>query len=244
MLNLKAKIRENEDKTTRKKAKVLRKKGFLPAVIYGPKLKAIPLEVELKEFEKVYQEAGESSLINLQLPEIKKEYPVLIHEIQKNPLLDRPIHIDFYQASLTEEVEAKVPLIFEGTPPAIKELGGTLVKNFSELEIKALPQNLPKEIKIEIKSLKTFEDKILIKDLKIAKEIKILKEADEIVAWVAPPEKVEEELEKPPEEKVEEVEVIEKEKKEKMEEKEPSSAEPARPSGGAMEGKEKRKEKA
>ena len=214
MLTLSAKIRQD----TGKKTKALRKKGLLAAVAYGPKLKATSLEVDLKEFKKIYQEAGESSLITLKLPELKKEYPVLIHEIQKDPLLGSPIHVDFYQASLTEEVEADVPLVFEGEAGAVKELGGTLVKNFSELKVKALPQDLPKDIKILIGSLKTFEDKILIQDLKLPKEIKILKEPGEVIAWVAPLEKVEEELEKPVEEKVEEVEVAGKEEKVKEEE--------------------------
>lgn len=223
MLAISAKVRKN----TGKNLKALRKKGLLPAIVYGPKLKTLPLEVDLKEFKKIYQEAGESSLVKLQLPELKKEYPVLIHEIQKDPLSDDFLHIDFYQAPLTEEVETKVPLVFQGTSPAVKELGGTLIKNLSELEIKALPQNLPKEIKVSIENLKTFEDKILVRDLKLAKEIKILKEPSEIIASVSPPEKVEEELEKPPEEKVAEVEVVEKEKKEKegMEEKEKEKVE-------------------
>lgn len=210
MLTISAKIRRDDGEKT----KTLRKKGLLPAVAYGPKLKAISLKVDFKDFKKVYRDAGESSLINLQLPEEKKEYPVLIHDIQHDPISGEPLHVDFYQVSLTEEVEAKVPLIFEGTSLAVKESGGTLIRNFSELEIKALPQNLPKEIQISIEKLKTFEDKILIKDLKLPKEIKVSKEPNEILAWVAPPEKVEEELEKPPEEKIEEVEVIEKERKE------------------------------
>lgn len=221
MPTLSAKIRQ----IAGKKTKILRKRGLLAAVAYGPKLKSVPLEVDLKEFRKTYQEAGESSLITLKLPELKKEYPVLIHEIQRDPLSGNPIHVDFYQAPLTEEVEAEVPLIFEGKAKAVKELGGTLVKNISELKVKALPQNLPKEIKVSIESLKIFEDKILIRDLKLPKEIKILKEPDEIIAWVAPPEKVEEELEKPVaappgeprqrrEEKVEEVEKVKEEKKE------------------------------
>lgn len=211
MLTLSVRVRNDKEKKT----KTLRNKGFLPAVVYGPKLKAISLKISPKEFQKVYQEAGESSLVELKIPELKKIFPVLIHEIQKDPLSDMPIHVDFYQAPLTEEVEAKVPLVFEGVAPAVKELGGTLVRNISELEIKAFPQNLPKEIKISIEKLKTFEDKILVKDLKLPKEIKAVKEADEVIASVAPPERVEEELEKPPEEKVEEVEVLEKERKEK-----------------------------
>lgn len=203
-----------------KKVKVLRKKGLLPAVIYGPKIKPISLALGVKEFEKTYQEAGESSLIKLELPELKKEYLVLIHEVQRDPLTDKFIHVDFYQAPLGEEIEAKVPLVFEGEVPAVKELGGTLIKNISELEVKALPQNLPKEIKINVESLITFEDTILIKDLKVPSGVKILKDSNEIVAQVTPPEKVEEELEKPIEEKVEEVEKVEEEKEKEETEKE------------------------
>jgi len=210
MLILSAKIRQ----ISGKKTKALKEKGLLPAVVYGPKIKTLPLELDYKSFEKVYKEAGESSLISLEIEKEKEKPPVLIHEIQRDPLSDKIIHVDFYQVPLTKEVEAKVPLIFEGEPPAVKELGGTLVKNISELEVKSLPQNLPKEIKVEVLKLKTFEDHILIKDLKLPKEVKVLKDPEEIVASVTLPEKVEEELEKPIEEKVEEVEKVEKKKEE------------------------------
>jgi large subunit ribosomal protein L25 len=114
---------------------------------------------------------------------------------------------------LTEEVEVKVPLVFEGTSLAVKDLGGTLVKNISELEVKALPQNLPHEIKVSIDRLNTFEDHILVKDLNIPKDVKVLAEPDEIVLSVSQPENVEEDLAETIEEKVEDVEQVEKEKK-------------------------------
>lgn len=197
----------------------MRKRNILPGVLYGPELKkAQPLELDYKTFEKVFEGAGESSLISLEI-ENGKKYPVLIHDIQRNPLTGEIIHVDFYQVSLEEEIVAKIPLVFEGTAPAVKDLGGTLVKNISEVEVKALPQKLPKEIKIEVGGLKTFEDNIKISDLRLPEEVKILKEPEEIVASVSPPEKVEEELVKPIEEKVEEVERVEK-KKEKEEEEE------------------------
>jgi len=213
MITLSAKIRE----VSGKKTKTLRKKGILPAVLYGPKIKSLSLEVNTKKFEKIYQESGETSLISLEMPGEKKKTLVLIHEIQRDPLTDKISHIDFYQAPLEEEITVKVPLVFEGDSPAVKELGGTLVKIFHELEVKTKPENLPKEIKADISSLKTFEDALAIRDLKVPAGVEIIKESDEIIAEVLPPEKVEEELAKPVEEKVEEVEKVE-EKKEEAEE--------------------------
>jgi len=218
MLTLSSKVR----KTLGRKTKSLRVKGILPAVVYGPQKKSIPLELDYKSFEEIYRQAGESSLILLDIasPEIKTENKpqVLIHDVKLDPLSGKFIHVDLYQAPLTVEVEAKVPIVFEGEAPAVKELGGTLVKNISDLEVKALPQNLPKEIRVNISLLKNFEDHILIKDLKLAVGVKILKDSGEIIARIAPPEKIEVELEKPIEEKIEEVEKVEPEKVKESEE--------------------------
>jgi len=230
MLTLSAKIRKIQGK----KVKTLRQKGVLPVVLYGPKIKNESLEVNLKDFEKVLMEAGESTLISLEIEGKKPASPaggdknlVLIHEIKYDPMTGKPTHADFYQPILTEEIQVKIPLIIEGDAPAVKNLGGTLVKNISEIEVRALPQHLPKEIKINVGGLETFEDKVLIKDLQLTEGVKILRDPEEVIAHVAQPEKVEEELQKPIEEKVEEVEKIEKEKKEKGEEevKEPAAGE-------------------
>jgi len=215
MLTLPAQIREE---TGRTKVKKIRKRGNLPAILYGPKVKAISLEINLREFEKVYKEAGESTLVSLEIPDEKTKPMVLIHDVKLAPLTLQPIHVDFYQPFLEEEVEVTVPIIFEGEAPAVKELGGTLVKNISEVEIKALPQKLPHEIKVNVEVLKTFEDHILIKNLILPESVKILKDPEEIVALIASPEKVEEELEKPIEEKVEEVEKVEEKKEKESEE--------------------------
>ena len=220
MLTLSAKIRKIQGK----KVKTLREKGVLPVVLYGPKIKNENLEVSLKDFEKILNEAGESTLISLEIEGKKPASPasgeknlVLIHEIKFDPLTSKPTHADFYQPILTEEIQVKILLIIEGEAPAVKNLGGTLVKNISEIEVKALPQHLPKEIKINVGRLETFEDKVLIKDLQLPEGVKILRNPEEIIAHVAPPEKVEEELQKPIEEKVEEIEKVEKEKKPKEE---------------------------
>lgn len=241
MLSLKANLKEKRGR----KVKTLRKAGIVPAVLYGPKIKSQPIEVKLNDFKKIYSKAGESSLISLEIEPVRnharpaesgtpkepkgraisdgvdnKKFLVLIHEITKDPLTLEISHIDFYQPQLDKEVEATVPLVFEGESPAVKDLGGTLIREIQEVRVKAFPQNLPHDIKVDISGLLTFEDEIKIKDLKLPPGIKVLKEAEEIIALVVPPAKIEEELEKPIEEKVEEVEKVEtkKEKKEKIEE--------------------------
>jgi len=200
MINLSAKVRKDFGK----KVKKIRKKGIIPAILYGPKIKNTPLEVDLKEFEKAFQLVGESSLLQLLVGQEK--FLVLINALELDAVSQKPIHIDFYQPRLDEEITAHIPLVFEGESEAMKNLGGTLVKNIHELEVKALPQNLPHEIKVDISKLKTFENNILVKDLIVPKEVKALKDPEETVAFVSEPEKVEEELAKPlGEEKVEEI---------------------------------------
>jgi len=232
MIILKAKKRDK----LAKKVKEIRNRGGLPAVLYGPKIKNQSIEINLKEFKKTFKEAGESSLISLEID--NKKFPVLVHEIKRDSLTGEPTHIDFYQPILTERVRVAVPLIFEGMAPAVKELGGTLVREIQEIEVEALPEKLPHEIKINVESLKTFEDEILIKDLNLPQDVKVLRSSDDIVALVVPPTKVEEELEKPIEEKVEEVEKAE-EKKEKEGEEEEVKAEKIKETPEKPEKKEK-----
>lgn len=209
MISLSATIRKDFGK----KAK---KAGQIPAVVYGPGVKNLSIQVDEKEFKKVFHKAGESSLVEMAI-EAHDKKPVLVHEIQKDPVSDNIIHIDFFQPSLKQEVEVKVPLVFEGSAPAEKDLGGTLNKNLLEIEIKALPQNLPHEILVNIDSLKTFQDHILIKDIILPNGVKALKKQDEIVASVLPPQKVDEELAQEITEDIEGIEKVEKPTKEKEE---------------------------
>ncbi len=225
MLTLKAKVR----KEVGKKTKTLKKAGIIPAVVYGNGIKNVSIEVVYEDFKKILATAGESSLISLKIEGESKERPVLIHDINRDYVTDKFIHLDFYQAALDHEVEVAVPLIFEGVSSAVKDLGGTLVKEAQEIKVKAFPQNLPHDIKVDISVLNTFEDEIKVKDLKVSAGVKILKGQEDMVAKVVAPEKIEEELEKPIEEKVEDVEKVEKEKKVKDEDiAEEPSAQPAK----------------
>jgi large subunit ribosomal protein L25 len=159
----------------------------------------MPIQLSLKDFKVLYDEAGESTLIDLEMGD--KIFSVLINDVKEDPITGEFTHVDFYQPILTEEVEADVPLVFEGESLAVKDLGATLIKEIQYIAVKALPRDLPHEIKVDISSLKTFDDEILVKDLKVADNVKIQKDLDEVVALVMRPQKEEIE-EKPVEEAI------------------------------------------
>jgi len=163
----------------------LRTAGILPAVAYGPKDHPQSISLNAIEFRKVWQKAGESSVVTLHVGNDEKD--VLIHEVSLHPVSGEPLHADLYVIEKGKALQVEVPLVFAGVSPAVKSLGGVLVKVLHELEIEALPRSLPHEIAVDISTLVTFEDRIVIKDLKMPEGVTALGEPDEVVALVAEP---------------------------------------------------------
>ena len=199
------------------KVRALRNSGYIPAVLYGKGQETISLQVPTKEFGRVFKEAGESTLVYVNVN--GHSYPTIIHDVAKDPVKDHVIHADFYKVSLTEKIKTKVPVVFVGESPAVKDLAGIFVRNVNELEVEALPQNLPHEISIDISSLKNFGDQILVKDINLGPDVHLEAEPDSIVATVQEP-KSQEELDAElaaPTAGVEDVKIIEKEPKKEEE---------------------------
>ena len=184
----------------------LRKEGFLPSVVYGHGFESIPVQIKYSDFESVYKYAGESTLINLRIGD--KEEPAVIKDIQKDPVSDKIIHADFYRVNLKEKIKAKVPLVIVGESEAVRN-GGILVKTVNELEVEALPQDLPHELQVDISGLLNFGDHVQIKDILISDKVKVEASLEDIVVLVQEPRKEEVVEVAPP--SVEEVEVIKKE---------------------------------
>lgn len=195
------------------KVKSLRRKNQIPAILYGHELKnSLPLAVNYLDFQKLYNEVGESMIFNLVIDD-KEKKNVLIKDIQFDPVNSKYNHIDFYQVKMSEKITAKVNLVYTGESSAVKESGGVLVKNFDVIEVECLPADLPKEIKVDISPLKTFDDVIKVSDLNIPSEVKVLVDKNEVVATVTPP-RSEEELKALDEEVTEKVEEVKGVKKE------------------------------
>ena len=168
-----------------KKADKLRKQDMIPAVMYGNKIAAQNLAVNYIDFKRVYEKAGESALVELDL--VGKKLNVLIHDIQLAPMSGKITHIDFFQVNMKEEVETEIPLEFVGEAGAVKALGGVLIKNMDSIEVKCLPADLPEKYEIDISKLATFDDVIAVKDLKISDKVEILLDGETVIALVAAP---------------------------------------------------------
>lgn len=199
-----------------KKLTELRLEKAIPAVLYGHGIKNESLSLDSSEFNKVYQDVGSSTLIDLNI-EGKDSHKVLIQDIQFHPATEEVLHVDFYKVKMDEELEAEVEISFTGTSPAVKDEGGVLVKNFDTIEVKCLPADLPAEIVVDVSKLATFDDAIKVKDLDISEKVKVMREPDRVIATVTPP-RSEEELAQLDEEVEEDVEAVEGVKEEEPEE--------------------------
>lgn len=193
--------------------------GWIPAVVYGHGLKNQHIQIENKQFGVVLAEAGQSSLIDLEVAGAKKGdvNTVLIRDVQYHPVRGHILHVDFYQPRLDELITADVPIRFIGESPAVKDMGGVLVKALDELEIEALPVDLPRDIEVDISSLTNFELSIKVADLQLPPRVKIKHEPDDVVVLVQPP-RSEEEISQLSEEVKEDVTAVEGVKDEVKEE--------------------------
>ena len=197
----------------------IRTSGGIPAVLYGHKIKNANLALDAKEFGLVYKTAGESSVLKLEVEGEKSPRNVLIHDTALDPVQGSVAHVDLYEVRMDEKIRTGIHLAFEGESAAVKSEGGGLVKNIYEIEVEALPADLPHEIKVDISKLVTFQDAITLADLPISSKVKVFGDPKEIIAKVAPP-RTQEELEALKEEVVAKVEDVKVETEEKKKERE------------------------
>lgn len=174
---------------------VLRRAEQVPGILYGHNLDNQDISVDRREFRQVLSHAGYTSLIALNVAGGKEqEHTVLIREVQTHPVRDTILHVDFYQPRLDRVIRAHVPLHFTGESPAVEDLGGVFVRPLEEVDLEALPADLPHDIEVDISQLKDFDTTIHVSDLKLPDGVKLYHEDDEVVALVQPP-RTEEEIE-------------------------------------------------
>jgi large subunit ribosomal protein L25 len=188
----------------------LRQDGILPAVVYGKGFGAINVQVPVKTFEQVFRQAGESTLVYLTVG--AKTHPTIIHDVSRDPVTGDFQHADFYKVRLDEKIKTDVPVTFVGESPAVKDLKAIFVRNINELEVEALPSDLPHEIEVDISGLKEFGDQITVADIQ-GHGWTMTADATDVIATVQAP-KTEEQLQAELAEPTTDVSAVEEIKKE------------------------------
>lgn len=171
--------------TPRREADVTRAQGNIAAVMYGHGKPASSLWVERLAFEKLYAEAGESSIIHINID--GKSHNALVQDVSFDPLSGRALHIDFLQVKMNEVIEVTVPLELVGESPAVRQLGGTLIKTLEEVEVSCLPKDLPHALEIDLGRLASFEDHLSVADIVLPNDVKILTNLETVIATVEAP---------------------------------------------------------
>jgi large subunit ribosomal protein L25 len=149
-----------------KKLDTLRAEEMIPAVFYGAGKESTAIQLVYGDFVKVFREAGESTMIDLSVDGQTEQ--VLVQAIQKDPVSGKILHIDFKVIEAGKAIEVTVPLTFVGESPAVKNSLGSLNRVMHEVTLEVLPKDLPSEIEVDISSLETADDQILVKDLKVS----------------------------------------------------------------------------
>ncbi|MBT1280293.1 50S ribosomal protein L25/general stress protein Ctc [Thermoanaerobacter sp. CM-CNRG TB177] len=173
-------------------ARRLKKQGYIPGILYGKDMtENIPLAVEYNKFQRLLQQHGRNVLFNVIVD--GSTHNAVVKEIQEDTLKGKIIHIDFQRVSMHEEIEATVPLKFEGIG-LIESKGGIVQHQLWELTVESLPDKIPQEIVVDLSKLE-IGDTLFVKDIQVPEGVKVIDDPDEIVVSVLAPRESEEEAE-------------------------------------------------
>lgn len=159
-----------------RKVKKLRKAGELPATVYGKNVSSASITVNAEAFDKTYEEAGETGLVELAVAGSVRH--VLIHHVQKHPVTGAILHVEFHQVDLKEKVHAKVPIVLVGESTAVSEKRGVLLSILDEVEVEALPTDLVEHIEVDVTTLSDVGQEVKVKDLTIPSGLTVMSDAE------------------------------------------------------------------
>jgi large subunit ribosomal protein L25 len=165
-----------------KAVKKLRREGIMPANVYGKDIESASVQLPLADFTALYKKVRETGLIDLALD--GKTLPVLIHNVQRNPMTGDVIHADFFKVNLREKITSNIPVSFVGEPIAVKDKVGLLLTPLTEIEVEALPTDLPEKIEVNVENLAAIDDQITVGDISAPQGVTFLTDAAQVVAKI------------------------------------------------------------
>jgi large subunit ribosomal protein L25 len=180
-----------------RKVKSLRRQHIIPANLFGSGISSQAVQVSESIFQKIYEEAGETSVVDVQLEGESKSVPVLIHQLQHHPVTGNVIHVDFLQVDLKKKITTSIPVELSGVAPAVKDAGGVLVQALNEIEIEALPTDIPESLVVDVSTLTEIGQALTLKDISLPSQVTLLTDIESTLVTTQEPTPEEAEAEAP-----------------------------------------------
>ena len=172
---------------TGKKVKRLRRDGVVPVHVYGRGVESQALQAEGQVLRRVLLKVGTNIPISLELDGDKGENISFVREVQRHPVTEDVLHVDFLRVDVSRVIQAEVPITLTGTAPAVRELGGTLLQPLLSLLVEALPMNVPPSLEMDVSELDDFEKGIYVRDIELEATVTLITDPDELIARVSQP---------------------------------------------------------
>ncbi len=171
-----------EAKIRSESAKEARLSGVIPAVVYGKDVPSTMISLGVSEFIKTFRTAGKNHVITLTVG--KKEYSVLVHEVQRHPVSGAFLHLDFLTIDMNSEVHVQIPVKLVGISPAVVA-GGEMHQALDMLDVKCLPKDIVDAFELDISVIDQIGTTLHVSDMKVdTKKFHVLSHAEEAVVSV------------------------------------------------------------
>jgi large subunit ribosomal protein L25 len=168
-----------------KEVKKLRREGIIPAVLYGPGVKGVQaISLPAREIERAYTQLGKSALLSLKI-EGGRTQPVFIHQVQHDHTHRYLTHIDFFAPNMRIALTVTVQVVLTGEAPAIRLEDGVLVQSATELQVAALPDNIPAVLAVDVSGLTEIHSQIMAGDVELPEGVTLISAPDEVVVTVS-----------------------------------------------------------
>jgi large subunit ribosomal protein L25 len=168
-----------------KHVKYLRQQGLLPAVVYGKETAPISVQIDDRTFNLTYRKAGHTSLVNLQIPG-QGELAAFVQDVQRHPVTRTIMHADFRVVDLKVAINAEVPIYLTGTSPLTESGQAVLNQTLAQLEVHALPANIPSYIEVDVTPLDSFERSLTVSEIPTPGDFEVLTDGEEVVVSLTP----------------------------------------------------------
>ena len=172
---------------TGKKVRQLRRQGLIPVHLYGAEIEPQNLQVDDRTLNRLLPQVGSNVPVSIEYEGRDGDNICFVREVQRHPVSDEVIHVDFLRVDVSQVTTAEVPIVTVGSSLAVSDMAGTLLLNLQTLLIEALPMNMPAEIPVDISGLEDFEASLLVQDLQVPGNVTVLNDPEDFVARVAPP---------------------------------------------------------